>query len=143
MMGLRESIARTLSAQLKFRVAKLGKGKIGNEHTAKNVNPHDNFEEKGAMKLGGMSGMHLATEEGDPDEYNKFAKKNREFITNKKKHQSAKLKTEKHPGFKSVQSKIEREGYSSKIAGAILASRTRGASKASHKANPHLNRVKG
>lgn len=48
-----------------------------------------------------------------------------------------------HPGFKSVQKKIEGEGYSQKIAGAILASRTRGASAGAKKANPHLNRVKG
>jgi hypothetical protein len=49
----------------------------------------------------------------------------------------------KHPGFKAVENKIEGEGYSHKIAGAILASRTRGASKAAHKRNPRLNRVKG
>lgn len=48
-----------------------------------------------------------------------------------------------HPGFKAVQSKIEGEGYSARAAGAILASKTRGASKAAHKANPRLNRVKG
>lgn len=48
-----------------------------------------------------------------------------------------------HPGFKAVQSKIEHEGYSHKIAGAILASRTRHASKAAKKANPRLKRVKG
>lgn len=48
----------------------------------------------------------------------------------------------KHPGFKAVQGKIEKEGYSQKIAGAILASRTRHASKAAKKANPRLNRVK-
>ena len=48
----------------------------------------------------------------------------------------------KHPGFKAVQGKIEKEGYSQKIAGAILASRTRHASKAAKKASPRLNRVK-
>jgi hypothetical protein len=48
-----------------------------------------------------------------------------------------------HPGFKAVQGKIEREGYSQKIAGAILASRTRHASAAAKKKNPHLKRVKG
>lgn len=48
-----------------------------------------------------------------------------------------------HPGFKAVQAKIEREGFSHKVAGSILASRTRHASKAAHKKNPHLNRVKG
>ena len=49
----------------------------------------------------------------------------------------------KHPGFSAVQKKIEGEGYSKKSAGAILASKTRHASAAAHKKNPHLNRVKG
>lgn len=49
----------------------------------------------------------------------------------------------RHPGFKAVQGKIEKEGYSSKVAGAILASRTRHASAAAHKSNPKLNKVKG
>lgn len=49
----------------------------------------------------------------------------------------------KHPGFKAVQSKIQKEGYSKEQAGSILASKTRSASKAAHKANPRLNRVKG
>ena len=48
-----------------------------------------------------------------------------------------------HPGFQAVQSKIEKEDYSHKIAGAILASRTRRASAAAKRANPHLKRVKG
>jgi hypothetical protein len=49
----------------------------------------------------------------------------------------------KHPGFKSVASKIsKKEGVSPKAAGAILAASTRGASKAAHKSNPRLNRVK-
>lgn len=48
----------------------------------------------------------------------------------------------KHPGFKAVQGKIEKEGYSAKTAGAILASKTRGASKAAKKKNPKLNKVK-
>ena len=49
----------------------------------------------------------------------------------------------KHPGFKAVQSQIaSKEHLTAKAAGAILASRTRGASKAAKKANPHLNRVK-
>lgn len=47
-----------------------------------------------------------------------------------------------HPGFKAVQSSIEKEGYSKKSAGAILASHTRNASKAAKKKNPRLNRVK-
>ncbi len=50
---------------------------------------------------------------------------------------------EAHPGFAAVQSKIEGEGYSAKAAGAILASKTRNASKAAKKANPRLKRVKG
>lgn len=49
----------------------------------------------------------------------------------------------KHPGFAAVQSKIQHEGYSKKIAGAILASRTRAASKSAKRANPRLKRVKG
>lgn len=48
-----------------------------------------------------------------------------------------------HPGFKAVQNKIEGEGYSHKIAGAILAARTRNASAKAKKANPRLKRVKG
>lgn len=48
-----------------------------------------------------------------------------------------------HPGFKAVQKKIEGEGFSQRVAGAILASRTRGASKKAKKANPRLKRVKG
>ncbi len=49
----------------------------------------------------------------------------------------------KHPGFKAVQGKIEKEGYSKKEAGAILAKASREASPAAKKANPHLKRVKG
>lgn len=49
----------------------------------------------------------------------------------------------KHPRFKSVQRKIESEGYSKKEAGAILASKTRHASAAAKRKNPHLGRVKG
>jgi len=49
----------------------------------------------------------------------------------------------KHPGFASVQKKIQGEGYSKEAAGAILANSTRKAGKAAHKANPRLNRVKG
>lgn len=49
-----------------------------------------------------------------------------------------------HPGFKAVQSKIAaKSGVSKERAGAILAASTRNASKAAHKANPRLNRVKG
>lgn len=49
----------------------------------------------------------------------------------------------KHPGFKAVKGKIEKEGYSPKAAGAILASKTRNASSAAKKANPRLKKVKG
>jgi hypothetical protein len=48
----------------------------------------------------------------------------------------------KHPGFKKVQSKIEKEGYSKKAAGAILASKTRSASKSAKNNNPNLKKVK-
>ena len=51
-------------------------------------------------------------------------------------------KTKRHPGFKSVQTKIQKQGYSPKQAGAILASKTRGASKAAKKKNPNLKKVK-
>ena len=45
--------------------------------------------------------------------------------------------------FKKVQKKIEKEGYSKKAAGAILAKKTRNASPAAKKKNPKLDRVKG
>jgi len=52
-------------------------------------------------------------------------------------------KSKAHPGFKAVQSKIaEREGVSKERAGAMLAAKTRGASKAAKRANPRLKRVK-
>jgi hypothetical protein len=47
-----------------------------------------------------------------------------------------------HPGFEAIQSKIQGEGYSQKIAGAILAARTRNASASAKKNNPNLKRVK-
>ncbi len=47
-----------------------------------------------------------------------------------------------HPGFKTVQKKIEGEGYSKKAAGAILASSTRNASAKAKKRNPKLKKVK-
>lgn len=50
--------------------------------------------------------------------------------------------SKKHPGFKGVENKIEKEGYSKKAAGAILASKTRGASAAAKSKNPHLKKVK-
>lgn len=46
-----------------------------------------------------------------------------------------------HPGFKAVQGKIEKEGYSKKAAGAILANASRQASPAAKKANPKLKKV--
>lgn len=49
----------------------------------------------------------------------------------------------KHPGFAKVQGKIEKEGYSKKAAGAILASATRKASKSAKRENPKLKKVKG
>lgn len=48
----------------------------------------------------------------------------------------------KHPGFKAVQSKIEKEGYSPNAAGAILAAKTRSASASAKAANPALKKVK-
>lgn len=51
--------------------------------------------------------------------------------------------SKKHPGFAKVQKKIEKEGYTKEEAGAILANKTRNASKGAKKANPRLNRVKG
>ena len=49
-----------------------------------------------------------------------------------------------HPGFKAVQSKIEKQqGVSKESAGAILASRTRQVSDTARKNNPKLNKVKG
>lgn len=52
-------------------------------------------------------------------------------------------KSEKHPGFKAVQSKVaSKEGISKKKAGAIIASSTRKASSAAKMANPALKKVK-
>lgn len=48
-----------------------------------------------------------------------------------------------HPGFASVQKKIEGEGYSKGAAGAILAASTRNASAKAKKANPRLKKVRG
>ena len=45
--------------------------------------------------------------------------------------------------FKSVQKKIEKEGYSKASAGAILANASRKASPKAKRANPKLNRIKG
>lgn len=53
------------------------------------------------------------------------------------------MTSKKHPGFKKVQSKVEKEGYSKEQAGAIVASAARNASKKAKKANPKLKKVKG
>lgn len=45
-------------------------------------------------------------------------------------------------GFKAAQAKVEKEGYSKKSAGAIVANATRKASPAAKKANPNLKKVK-
>lgn len=56
----------------------------------------------------------------------------------------AKTKKKDHPGFKAVQAEIaKKQGISKKRAGAILADKSRSASKAAKKKNPRLNRVKG
>lgn len=49
----------------------------------------------------------------------------------------------KHPGFKSVQKSIMKQGYSKESAGAILASKTRHASASAKHKNPRLKKVKG
>lgn len=49
----------------------------------------------------------------------------------------------KHPGFKTIQSKIaKKENVSNKVAGAILANATRNASKSAKNKNPKLKKVK-
>jgi hypothetical protein len=48
----------------------------------------------------------------------------------------------KHPGFKAVQNKIQKEGYSKESAGAILANATRKASPAAKAKNKNLKKVK-
>ncbi len=48
-----------------------------------------------------------------------------------------------HPGFKAVEKKVEKEGYSKEKAGAIVASSARNASAKAKKDNPKLNKVKG
>lgn len=47
----------------------------------------------------------------------------------------------KHPGFSKIQGKIEKEGYSRKAAGAILANASHHASKKAKKENPRLAKV--
>ena len=52
--------------------------------------------------------------------------------------------TKAHPGFEMTAEHIaRREGISIERARAMLAAGARGASKAAHKRNPRLNRVKG
>lgn len=51
------------------------------------------------------------------------------------------LKKKSHPGFKSVQKKIEGEGYGKKSAGAILANASRKASPSAKRKNPRLKKV--
>lgn len=53
------------------------------------------------------------------------------------------MATKKHPDFKAVQNKIEKEGYSKKSAGAILANASRKASPAAKAKNSKLKKVKG
>lgn len=48
-----------------------------------------------------------------------------------------------HPGFKAVTKKIQGEGYTKQQASAILASTSRNANAAAHKANSRLNKVHG
>ena len=52
-----------------------------------------------------------------------------------------KKNSKKHPGFKAAQKKIAKK-YGMKAAGAILASKTRGASAKAKRANPRLRKVK-
>ncbi len=55
-----------------------------------------------------------------------------------------KSKGKAHPGFAAVQSEIaQKQGISKERAGAILASKSRGASAAAKKRNPRLKKVRG
>lgn len=47
-----------------------------------------------------------------------------------------------HPGFKAVEAKVA-QNPKIKNPGAVVAAAARNASKAAHKANPRLNKVKG
>lgn len=51
------------------------------------------------------------------------------------------MASKKHPGFDKVEEKIEKEGYSKKSAGAIVAKTSRDASPAAKKKNPRLDKV--
>ena len=48
----------------------------------------------------------------------------------------------KHPGFKAVEAKVA-QNPKIRNPGAVVAAAARNASKAAHKANPRLNKVKG
>lgn len=48
----------------------------------------------------------------------------------------------KHIGFKGAENKVESEGYSKSVAGAIISSASRKASAAAKSNNPRLKRVK-
>lgn len=48
----------------------------------------------------------------------------------------------KHVGFGGAVAKVMKGGYSKKVASAIVASASRGASKSAKKANPRLNKVR-
>ena len=52
------------------------------------------------------------------------------------------MASKNHPGFASVQKKIQGEGYGKEAAGAILANATRKASSKTKAKNPKLKKVK-
>lgn len=145
MSSLRDKIGINLSAA----AARLKPPSRGTNKSKMNATMRgDKFNEHGHF-----GGVHVPYVDTNPEGYTSsdngitsYAKKHRSGIVNKKEYHSAKptgKHSKKHPGFASVQHKIEGEGYSHKIAGAILAHASRHASKAAHKANPRLNRVKG
>lgn len=59
------------------------------------------------------------------------------------KKKAAKKPAVKHVGFAGAEKKVEKEGYSKKQAGAIIASASRNASAGEKKRNPRLKKVKG
>lgn len=59
------------------------------------------------------------------------------------KKKAAAKKPVKHVGFEGAEKKVEKEGYTKKQAGAIVASASRNASAAEKKRNPKLKKVKG
>lgn len=59
------------------------------------------------------------------------------------KKKAAAKKPVKHVGFSGAEKKVEKEGYTKKQAGAIIASASRNASSAEKKRNPRLKKVKG